>query len=357
MSARLSVNHWDGAADAALQADALVARVAPLAPADGAGLRGGADRAPPAEDARAGRPRGRDLATRSPAPPRSPSRSRAAPPRPPSSARSSPRTAIRISAPTPPAAPRSPPPRRRSRRTWSRSTWEPRATTRSCSRRGNVRPPRSSPPSALSPPPAGNLAAMDTYLAIASRRDRRDYDGRPVAEDTVRRILDAGRLSGSAKNRQQWRFIVVEERKAALAELVYAHDNVATAGLVVAIVVPDGIRAPLRRRPGLPEHAPRRLERGRRLVPERPRRARAGARPARARARTSGSRSSSRSAIRLDQRTRASTTRMRGASRRIAARSTSSSRGSRTVPVCARQAAPVGIPTLSIQSVEKEDYS
>ena len=36
MSARLSVNHWDGAADAALQADALIARVAPLAPADGA---------------------------------------------------------------------------------------------------------------------------------------------------------------------------------------------------------------------------------------------------------------------------------------------------------------------------------
>ncbi len=36
MSARLSVNHWDGAADAALQADALAARVAPLAPADGA---------------------------------------------------------------------------------------------------------------------------------------------------------------------------------------------------------------------------------------------------------------------------------------------------------------------------------
>ena len=84
---------------------------------------------------------------------------------------------------------------------------------------------------------------MDTYLAIASRRDRRDYDGRPVAEDAVRRILDAGRLSGSAKNRQQWRFIVVEERKARLAELVYAHDNVSTAGLVVVIVVPDGLRS------------------------------------------------------------------------------------------------------------------
>jgi formiminotetrahydrofolate cyclodeaminase len=36
MSARLSVNQWDGAADAALEADAVMARVAPLAPADGA---------------------------------------------------------------------------------------------------------------------------------------------------------------------------------------------------------------------------------------------------------------------------------------------------------------------------------
>ncbi len=84
---------------------------------------------------------------------------------------------------------------------------------------------------------------MDTYLAIASKRDRRDYDGRPVAEETVRKILDAGRLSGSSKNRQPWRFIVVAERRAELAELVFAHDNVATAGLVVAIVVPDGIRS------------------------------------------------------------------------------------------------------------------
>jgi nitroreductase len=84
---------------------------------------------------------------------------------------------------------------------------------------------------------------MDTYLAIASRRDRRDYDGRPVSEESVRRILDAGRLSGSAKNRQPWRFVVVAERREALAELVYAHENVATAGLVVAIVVPDGPRS------------------------------------------------------------------------------------------------------------------
>jgi nitroreductase len=43
---------------------------------------------------------------------------------------------------------------------------------------------------------------MDTFLAIASKRDTRRYSDRPVPDDVQRRILDAGRLAGSAKNRQ-----------------------------------------------------------------------------------------------------------------------------------------------------------
>jgi nitroreductase len=83
---------------------------------------------------------------------------------------------------------------------------------------------------------------MDTYLAIASKRDRRDYADRPVPEDVQERILDAGRLAGSSQNRQPWSFVVVEspERRQALAELVYAANNVLTAAFVVAIVVPEG---------------------------------------------------------------------------------------------------------------------
>jgi nitroreductase len=51
----------------------------------------------------------------------------------------------------------------------------------------------------------------------------------------VLRILDAGRLSGSSRNTQNWQFVVVSDT-AALAEAVYAPENVQTAGLVVAIV-------------------------------------------------------------------------------------------------------------------------
>jgi nitroreductase len=49
---------------------------------------------------------------------------------------------------------------------------------------------------------------MDAYLALASKRDQRDYAETPVPEDAVRRILDAGRIAGSSKNRQPWPFLV-----------------------------------------------------------------------------------------------------------------------------------------------------
>lgn len=83
---------------------------------------------------------------------------------------------------------------------------------------------------------------MDTYLAVASKRDWRSYADRTIPEEVVRRILDAGRVSGSAVNRQPWTFVVVEspERKEALAELVYEARNVRSAALVVAVATPGG---------------------------------------------------------------------------------------------------------------------
>ena len=50
-------------------------------------------------------------------------------------------------------------------------------------------------------------------------------------------------MAGSARNRQPWRFVVVEseDRRARLAEAVYAPENVLGAKLVVAIVGPGGL--------------------------------------------------------------------------------------------------------------------
>jgi nitroreductase len=77
---------------------------------------------------------------------------------------------------------------------------------------------------------------VDVYAAIASKRDERRYADRPVSAEHVERILDAGRLSGSSRNTQNWEFVVVETAKDELADAVYAPENVRTAGLVVAIV-------------------------------------------------------------------------------------------------------------------------
>jgi nitroreductase len=75
---------------------------------------------------------------------------------------------------------------------------------------------------------------VDTFLAIASRREVRNYADRPIPDDVVHRILDAGRLSGSSQNKQLWEFVIVRDTEA-LAQAVYAPENVRNAQLVVAI--------------------------------------------------------------------------------------------------------------------------
>jgi nitroreductase len=80
---------------------------------------------------------------------------------------------------------------------------------------------------------------VDAYLAIASRRDEKRYADAPVPVEKIERILDAGRLSGSGKNRQPWTFVLVEdaECRGRLAEGVYAPENVRSAAVAVGILV------------------------------------------------------------------------------------------------------------------------
>jgi nitroreductase len=79
---------------------------------------------------------------------------------------------------------------------------------------------------------------MDTFLAIASRREVRAYAHRPIPDEVVMRILDAGRLSGSGSNRQPWRFVLVSgQAQKALADAVFEPGNVRGAAVVVALLV------------------------------------------------------------------------------------------------------------------------
>lgn len=61
---------------------------------------------------------------------------------------------------------------------------------------------------------------MDVLSAIKGRRSIRKYKDIPVEEEKLHKVLEAARLSPSAKNLQNWKFIVVrnEETKKQLVD-------------------------------------------------------------------------------------------------------------------------------------------
>lgn len=54
---------------------------------------------------------------------------------------------------------------------------------------------------------------MSLVDIILSRRSIRRYEQRPIPEETMRLILEAGRNAPSAVNRQPWHFIVVTDQE------------------------------------------------------------------------------------------------------------------------------------------------
>ncbi len=52
---------------------------------------------------------------------------------------------------------------------------------------------------------------MELYDCIATRRSIRKYSDEPVPREVIDRVLEAGRLAPSWKNRQCWRFILVSD--------------------------------------------------------------------------------------------------------------------------------------------------
>ena len=54
---------------------------------------------------------------------------------------------------------------------------------------------------------------MDAYRAVVDKRDQRVYLPKPLPAETLRRILQAARMTGSSKNREPNRLVVVSERE------------------------------------------------------------------------------------------------------------------------------------------------
>ena len=80
---------------------------------------------------------------------------------------------------------------------------------------------------------------MDVSLAIVSKREVRSYADRPLPDDALRRLLEAGRLAGSSRNRQARRFVALRDQGLMehAAEAVYNRANLVGAALAVAVVV------------------------------------------------------------------------------------------------------------------------
>ncbi len=83
---------------------------------------------------------------------------------------------------------------------------------------------------------------MDAYACIRTKRDSRAYADRPIPEDALARILQAGRMAGSSKNTEPWRFVVLRDaqRKNELAACGQFAQHVPSAPLAIAIVMIPG---------------------------------------------------------------------------------------------------------------------
>ena len=80
------------------------------------------------------------------------------------------------------------------------------------------------------------------YDLIRTKRDSRAYADRPIPDETLRRILQAGRMAGSAKHAQPCRFVVLRDRrhKQELAACGDFTTHLPSAPVLVAIVtLPD----------------------------------------------------------------------------------------------------------------------
>ncbi len=88
---------------------------------------------------------------------------------------------------------------------------------------------------------AGPVTAWD---AIASRRDVREFAGRPVADGDLEQILEAGRRSPSSRNTQPWDFVVVTDRQqlAGLARAATGGGGPAPPPVIIALIAPGGER-------------------------------------------------------------------------------------------------------------------
>lgn len=83
---------------------------------------------------------------------------------------------------------------------------------------------------------------MNVFEAVRTVLAVRAYQDTPVPPDVVRRIVEAGRLTGSSMNRQPWHFLVVENRDTLreMGALARSGPYIAAAPLAIVVLIEQG---------------------------------------------------------------------------------------------------------------------
>lgn len=77
---------------------------------------------------------------------------------------------------------------------------------------------------------------MDVTTAIKTRRSIRAYKDKPIEDEKLEAVLEAGRLAPSAKNKQEWKYVIVRD-KALREKMVDAANGQKFVGQAPAIIV------------------------------------------------------------------------------------------------------------------------
>ena len=79
---------------------------------------------------------------------------------------------------------------------------------------------------------------MELKEVIKKRKSIREYEDKPIPEDTLLRVLEAARLAPSGGNRQEWRFVIVRDiqRRQKLVQAAEGQTFVGQAPVVIAAV-------------------------------------------------------------------------------------------------------------------------
>lgn len=85
---------------------------------------------------------------------------------------------------------------------------------------------------------------MDVLTALSTRRSVRSYKDKEIEEEKLSRVLEAGRVSPSASNRQEWKFIAVRDKalRERLAEAARGQKFVGQAPVVIVTCATESER-------------------------------------------------------------------------------------------------------------------